>query len=297
MLDLRKLKCFVVVAEELNFRRAAERLHMAQPPLTRKIAALEDELGIQLLDRSRRVVTLSKEGQQFLPQAKALLLQASQTENAAMKLAQGVSGHLEIGYVSSVPLSDIFSDTIKVFSQKYPDVTIAFEEVSSRSQIEKIADGRMDIGFIRPIRSRFPSTIRSLKLRNEPLLVALHDTHPLASRKAISLKILEGETFILFPASYGSGLNDKIHTLCAESGFVPNVGLVAEQITTIIALVAARQGISIVPASLAALQKHGIRYIPLSGPHCSMDIMLVFRHNKPSPCVRSFIEIAGSMKE
>ncbi|MBF3274611.1 LysR family transcriptional regulator, partial [Pseudomonas aeruginosa] len=134
MLDLRRLRCFAAVAETLHFGRAAQRLHMAQPPLTRQISALEEELGFRLFDRSSRAVTLTAEGSLFLPYARALLDQLERTAGFARKLAQGLAGHLTLGYASSIALSDLFTEAIRLFRERHPEVQLELLEGASAAQ-------------------------------------------------------------------------------------------------------------------------------------------------------------------
>ncbi|MCR3817285.1 LysR family transcriptional regulator, partial [Pseudomonas aeruginosa] len=141
MLDLRRLRCFAAVAETLHFGRAAQRLHMAQPPLTRQISALEEELGFRLFDRSSRAVTLTAEGSLFLPYARGLLDQLERTAGFARKLAQGLAGHLTLGYASSIALSDLFTEAIRLFRERHPEVQLELLEGASAAQWAQIAEG------------------------------------------------------------------------------------------------------------------------------------------------------------
>lgn len=147
MLDLRRLRCFAAVAETLHFGRAAQRLHMAQPPLTRQISALEEELGFRLFDRSSRAVTLTAEGSLFLPYARGLLDQLERTAGFARKLAQGLAGHLTLGYASSIALSDLFTEAIRLFRERHPEVQLELLEGASAAQWAQIAEGGIDVGW------------------------------------------------------------------------------------------------------------------------------------------------------
>jgi DNA-binding transcriptional LysR family regulator len=292
MLDLKKLRCFVAVAEELNFRKAAERLCVAQPPLTRTISALEQALGLRLFERTQRSVSLTREGKRFYPQALALLQQARLLESDIRQLAKGYSGELIIGFASSVPLTDVFSDIIGRFSRLYPEVRLTFEDVSSKTQIERVQDGSLDIGFIRPQGAQIPPSLLAYELLAEPLLLAVYDDHPLLARPSVRLADLKRERFLMFPAQYGSGLNRRIEQLCARAGFVPEIGMVAQQTLTLIALVAARQGVAIVPASLAALRKPGVQYLKLGDDDCTESMVLIYRREQLSAAARRFVELA-----
>lgn len=172
MLDLRRLRCFAAVAETLHFGRAAQRLHMAQPPLTRQISALEEELGFRLFDRSSRAVTLTAEGSLFLPYARALLDQLERTAGFARKLAQGLAGHLTLGYASSIALSDLFTEAIRLFRERHPEVQLELLEGASAAQWAQIAEGGIDVGLGRLPPPEGQVGIEVLALGGEPLVVA-----------------------------------------------------------------------------------------------------------------------------
>ncbi|WP_048277583.1 crotonase/enoyl-CoA hydratase family protein [Pseudomonas aeruginosa] len=173
MLDLRRLRCFAAVAETLHFGRAAQRLHMAQPPLTRQISALEEELGFRLFDRSSRAVTLTAEGSLFLPYARALLDQLERTAGFARKLAQGLAGHLTLGYASSIALSDLFTEAIRLFRERHPEVQLELLEGASAAQWAQIAEGGIDVGLGRLPPPEGQVGIEVLALGGEPLVVAV----------------------------------------------------------------------------------------------------------------------------
>ncbi len=170
MLDLRKLRYFLTVAEELHFGRAALRLHLAQPPLTRQISALEAELGFKLFDRTSRTVTLTTQGRAFLPYARGVLEQVELAQVIAGKLAAGTAGQLALGYVSSIALSDLFSQAIQAFSQRFPDVQLTLVECASGSLGAQVADGRLDIGLSRLLPQN--DEVQALSLGEEQLVAA-----------------------------------------------------------------------------------------------------------------------------
>jgi DNA-binding transcriptional LysR family regulator len=221
MLDLRKLRYFLTVAEELHFGRAALRLHLAQPPLTRQISALEAELGFKLFDRTSRTVTLTAQGRSFLPYARGVLEQVELAQVIATKLAAGTAGQLALGYVSSIALSDLFSQAIQAFAQRFPDVQLTLVECASGSLGAQVADGRLDIGLSRLLPQN--DAVQALSLGEERLVAAVSSDSPLASQAEISLARLSTFPLILFPADYGSGLNQSIEQLYRHHG-VPLYG-------------------------------------------------------------------------
>ncbi|WP_412526001.1 LysR substrate-binding domain-containing protein [Burkholderia lata] len=294
MLDLRRLRYFVVVADELHFGRAALRLRVAQPPLTRHIAALESELGVRLFERSTRAVRLTPEGTAFLDHARHVVSAAAEAEASARKIAQGIAGRIAIGYASSIPMSDTFPDVIRVASRTMPDVELTFREAATASQRQQIADGTMDIGFGWAWHGAPGVPVASLVVSREPLVAAVPAGDPLASRASVDVAALANATFVTFPPGYGSALTAALHDLCAQAGFTPRIGATAAQITTLVSLVAAERGIAIVPGFTATLQRPDVVYVPLAGTRAVEQIV---SWNEPfaSVCVERFVALARSL--
>lgn len=221
MLDLRRLRYFVTVADELHFGRAALRLRIAQPPLTRHIAALEAELGVRLFERSTRAVRLTPEGALFLEQARSVLDAVGEAEATARKMAHGLAGRIVVGYASSIPMSDAFPDWVRRASRSMPDVALAFREVPTTGQRQQIADGTMDVGFgwtaanARDLANDAHARIRSLVVAQEPLVAAVPAHSPYAKRAAVAFADLAAETFVTFPPALGSALNVALE-ICAR---------------------------------------------------------------------------------
>jgi DNA-binding transcriptional LysR family regulator len=290
MLDLRRLRYFVTIADELHFGRAALRLRIAQPPLTRHITALETELGIRLFERSTRAVRLTPEGTLFLEQARAVLRAVDEADATARKMAQGMVGRLVIGYASSIPMSDVFSDMIRNAGRNLPEVELLLREVSSTSQAQQILDGTLDIGFGWSATKAATSGMRSLVIARDPLVVAVPSTSPFASKAAIDFAALAEETILTYPAGYGSALNAALDELCAKAGFVPRMGPAASQITTLVSLVAAERGVAIVPSFTSALRRSGVAYVPLAEPYV-LEQTVSWREPFASKSVERFVEL------
>ncbi|WP_350613487.1 LysR substrate-binding domain-containing protein [Pseudomonas sp. HY7a-MNA-CIBAN-0227] len=281
MLDLRKLRYFLTVAEELHFGRAALRLHLAQPPLTRQISALETELGFRLFDRTSRTVSLTAQGRSFLPYARAVLEQVDLAEVIAGKLAAGSAGQLALGYVSSIALSDLFSQTIQAFALRFPDVQLTLVECASGSMGSQITDGRLDIGLSRLLPQSGQTEVQALSLGEEPL----------ASQAQISLTQLSTYPLILFPDDYGSGLNQSIEQLYRRNGLPLRPGPSGRQITSIIALVAAGQGVALVPECTQSLMSKGVNYRPLTDPDACAQLLVLTRMQGRSLLVEAFMTV------
>jgi DNA-binding transcriptional LysR family regulator len=289
MIDLRRLRYFLVVSKELHFGHAAVRLHIAQPPLTRQIAVLETELGFRLFERSTRNVKLTSEGRHFLPYARAVLEQVDLTQAITSKLAAGSTGRLSVGYASSIAFSDTFSLTLRAFCSSYPDVQVTVEEGDGSTQCAQLMEGRLDIVMSRRPPVNANPDIQAICLDNEPLVAAVPDDSVLAVRNCVSLAELSSFPLITFPSDCGSGLNDIITTLYRGNDLTPRPGPIGKQITSIIALVAAGLGVAVVPQCTQALVKGGVTYRPLAEPGATAPLLVLTRRRERSPLVSVFI--------
>ena len=289
MLDLRKLRYFLTVAEELHFGRAAIRLHLAQPPLTRQISALETELGFKLFDRTSRTVTLTAQGRSFLPYARGVLEQVELAQVIAGKLAAGTAGQLTLGYVSSIALSDLFSQAIQAFALRFPDVQLTLVECASGSLGAQVADGRLDIGLSRLLPQG--EAVQALSLGEERLVAAVSSESPLARQASVNLAQLSAYPLILFPADYGSGLNQSIEQLYRHHGQPLRPGPTGRQITSIIALVAAGQGVALVPECTQSLMNKGVTYRPLAEVDACAQLLVLTRTETKSVLVDAFLAV------
>ncbi|MBV4478936.1 LysR family transcriptional regulator [Pseudomonas khavaziana] len=289
MLDLRKLRYFLTVAEELHFGRAAIRLHLAQPPLTRQISALEAELGFKLFDRTSRTVTLTAQGRAFLPYARSVLEQVQLAQVIAGKLAAGTAGQLTLGYVSSIALSDLFSRAIQAFAQRFPDVQLTLVECASGGLGAQVADGRLDIGLSRLLPKN--TDVQVLSLGEERLVAAVSSDSPLASQAMVSLAQLSTYPLILFPADYGSGLNQSIEQLYRNHGHPLRPGPTGRQITSIIALVAAGQGVALVPDCTQSLMNRGVTYRPMQEVDACAELLVLTPASARSVLADAFLGV------
>ncbi|KRP73692.1 LysR family transcriptional regulator [Pseudomonas paralactis] len=291
MLDLRKLRYFLTVAEELHFGRAALRLHLAQPPLTRQISALEAELGFKLFDRTSRTVTLTAQGRAFLPYARGVLEQVELAQVIAGKLAAGTAGQLALGYASSIALSDLFSQAIQAFAQRFPEVQLTLVECASGSLGAQVADGRLDIGLSR----LWPQSaeVQALSLGEERLVAAVSSDSPLASQTMLSVAQLSTYPLILFPADYGSGLNQSIEQLYRHHGQPLRPGPTGRQITSIIALVAAGQGVALVPECTQSLMNKGVTYRPMQEAEACAQLLVLTPTSERGVLVDAFLGVLG----
>jgi len=287
-MELRHLRYFIAVAEELNFTRAAERLHMAQPPLSQQIQHLEAELGFQLFRRTKRTVVLTEAGQVFFEESQKILLQVDRAIQLAQQTSRGELGQLTIGFVSSAAYN-VVPAILQQFRTLHPAVKLELREMRTNEQLQRLRFGQIDIGFVRPPIEE--DGINSEIVFREALIVALPETHPNADRAHVELRELAGEPFILFPRSLAPGLYDPIVSLCLEAGFSPIAGQEAIQMQTIISLVAAEMGVAIVPASMQNFQRKGVVYKSLPESTCMVAIALI-GPSHPTAAVQRFLAVA-----
>jgi DNA-binding transcriptional LysR family regulator len=296
MLDLRRLRYFVTVAEELHFGRAAARLNIAQPPLTRHIAALETELGIRLFERSTRAVQLTPAGVLFLERARSVLQAADEAQATARKLAQGVTGRIAIGYTSSIPMSDAFAEIVRNAGRTLPEAELTFREVATAGQHRQIVEGALDVGFGWSATNVQEEGLCSLVVAREPLVAAVPSASVHAGKKMIDFAELRDESFLIFPPGYGSAMNTAWETLCAQAGVSPRIGPTASQTATLVSLVAAERGVAVVPAFTMALQRPGVAYVPLAQAP-ALDQTVSWIEPFTSTCVERFVELAKTFAQ
>jgi DNA-binding transcriptional LysR family regulator len=294
-MELRHLRYFVTVAEELHFGRAAERLGMAQPPLSQQIKALEQQIGVLLLLRTKRHVELTAAGTVFADEARKILTQADQAVHIAQRAARGEIGQLEVGFVSGAVYGKVPS-IFRLMRTRYPEISLVLRDLTTEEQMEAIQAHRLDIGLIRPpvIASR---SLAMQVIAREPLVIVLPRTHRLARRRKISLKALAGERFLQVPRHVAPGFYDQFISICTGAGFFPQIVQEARTTQTIVSLVAVGMGVSIVPASLRRLQRTGVVYRPLEGPAPTTELAVIWRLDDENQALYRFLEIIREVAE
>lgn len=287
-MDLRQFRQFIAVAEELNFRRAAERLHMAQPPLTVAIKKIEEELGVVLLERSNRVTRLTAAGEVFLEESRRTLIQAEGAIRAAKRAGAGLVGSLRLTFVASAS-HDLLPRVLLAFREGHPEVEIELTEATSVQQVRALLDRRADIGFlIPPVRDA--ADLRIEILTEDRLVAVLSAQHPLAKRKILTLMDLAQQPWIMFPFQQGPGLHTRIMTACRKAGFAPDVKQEAIQMDTIVNLVACGIGVALVPSSLASTGRQGVSFLKLSGAGTPIGYARAMAYGQSSPVLDAFIK-------
>jgi DNA-binding transcriptional LysR family regulator len=293
-MELRHLRYFVTLAEELHFGRAAERLHIAQPPLSQQIRQLEKELGFELFYRTKRNVQLTEAGQVFLGEVQQILRQLQQAIAIGQQTSRGEVGQLIVGFVSSATYN-ILPHILRKFRNNVPGVSLELHELTTDQQLEWLRSGRLDVGFVRPPVEE--NTFSWEIIFQESLMVALPETHWLANQSHVCLTSLVNEPFILFPRILAPGLYDLIISLCQQAGFSPTVTQEAIQMQTIVSLVAAEMGVAIVPASLQNLQRTGVIYQNIEESTPKVAIAMIWRRNQTSPTVQRFLKVVRQFRE
>jgi DNA-binding transcriptional LysR family regulator len=292
-LDLRLLRSFVIVAEELHFTRAAERLGIAQPPLSQQIRRIEDKVGYPLFSRGTRRVELTEAGRSLLVTARRLLDQTSSGIEAARRAGRGEVGRLRIGFPTSIALTALPA-IIRSYRNAYPDVDLELRELSTTPQYEALEVGSIDIGFLREPR---PSeTIASETIFTESFVAVLPLNHPLSQRKQVPLAALASEKFILFPRTAGPEFYDHITQLCRNAGFEPRVTQEASEWHTIVALVSAGFGVSLAPASINRLQVDDVIYKSISRLSARTAVVMCWRRDGSEPPRDRFLETARKFR-
>ncbi|MGF1481090.1 MAG: LysR family transcriptional regulator [Cyanophyceae cyanobacterium] len=286
-MEFRHLRYFVVVAEELHFGRAAERLQMTQPALSKQIAALEQEIDVLLLMRTKRTVQLTSAGQCFLERARQLLSQADEAIQVAKRTARGEIGQLTLGFTVTATYT-VLPKLVRRFRDRYPNVEITMLELSTEVQVAALNQHTIDLAFLHP-----PIDERGLALHlilEETFVVVLPKHHPLLEQKRLSLALLAHEKFILHPRQEGPMLYDSFRRLCYQVGFQPQIVKEVGSHQTRICLVAAGMGITFVPASVKLLVQGEVACREIEDIPIKLQLAAAWRQNEQMPTLREFLK-------
>jgi DNA-binding transcriptional LysR family regulator len=288
-MELRHLRYFLAVADELHFGRAAARLHVSQPPLSQQIRHLEAELGVELFARTRRRVRLTDAGRAFAEEARVLLDRLGQAAEAARRIARGETGALAVGFIASATFG-ILPEIYRRFRARHPEVALVLSELSTAEQVEALRAGTIQVGMARPPLAG--EGLAAEALGDEPLVCALPARHPLAARAALPLRALAAEPFVLFPRQPRPGWIDVVLDACRRAGFRPAIVQEALELSTAVALVGAGVGVTLVPATAQALRIDDVVYRPLLPPVPTTRLLAVHRAEGASPAALRFLEVA-----
>lgn len=288
-MELRHLRYFVALAEELHFGRAAERLQMSQPPLSQQIAALEKELGVPLLRRNSRSVELTEAGRRFLEEARQTLAQARHAADVARRAARGEVGQLRVGFV---PVSGVMPVAIRRYTRQFPDVRLSLRCMASAEQLTALLHGALDVGFV-----HMPIDVPGLEaeaVQRHPLMAAIPRSNPLSRCSSIAWRALEGEAFIGFPRASAPGAYDMLLGRLREAGFHARIVHETDSLLARLRMVAAGLGISLLPSYAARYPHPGVVLRPLEPPIPCAAVGVVHCPTHATPALERFLRVVRS---
>lgn len=284
-IELRHLRYFIAVAEELHFGRAAERLHISQPPLSQQIQALEEQIHAKLLERNNRNVALTPAGNMFLKEAYQILSQVDAAATKAARMEKGELGELSIGFTSTTPFMHKVTMSLRQYREAYPEVSIHMHQMNTKQQIAPLITGRIDMGIMR--NTILPEQLDYQLLFKESFMVAVYEGHPLLEyeKQGIDIQQLANYPLIFFEREVGTALYDEINRLLTSAGIVPKISQEAGEAMTILGLVSAGMGISIITESFTRMKVDGVRYVKLTNIEASSEVWLVYNTRRTLPTV------------
>ena len=288
MFDLRKLRQFIAVAEELHFSKAAVRLHMSQPPLSRSIHQIEKDLEVDLFVRHSHGVELTNEGEVFLNEARNILLTVERAYERTQQAKRGEIGRLVIGYQGS-GVFDLLPRLIARFKKDYPQAKIDIHNMNKNEQVLNLRNHSIHIGIIRHVNNEPGITTHTIA--KEPIYVAISKEHSLAKAKSVSIKSLATEPLIVFPRANRPGFADQTIAKCRKSGFVPNIIQEAEDVISALVLVSAGLGVSLVPHSACNIRIPNVTFIPLDNLNFYAELCCIHLTERRAPVLEAFLEI------
>ncbi len=293
--ELWQLRYFIAVAERLHFGRAAEALHISQPPLSRAIRALEERLGVALFVRSRRRVELTAEGVRLLEESRRLIGQLERAVQELRGMAAGEQGRLRVGFVSLADYG-VLPGLLKSYKSAHPRVALGLREMLSPEQATALAAGELDFGLLLPPVSG-EAGLEHLVVQRERFVAALPSRHRLARAEGrIAMSELGGEPFVMVPREIAPRLYDIVRGLAARAGIALNVAQEAIQMQTVVSLVSSGLGVAVVPASVANLGRRGVAYRPLADRHPRLELWLAWPRLAQSAAAREFVALARRLR-
>jgi DNA-binding transcriptional LysR family regulator len=288
-MEIRRLRYFVAVAEELSFTRAAARLHIAQPPLSIQIRALEQEVGARLFDRDQRHVYLTQAGKHLLDRARGILASVEAAKAEVRYAELGEVGSLQLGYAPSAMFTPALPSAIKQFQNAFAHVQLTLHEMTSLDQLNGLHYRTLDAGIVRKSDVAVPSGILVEEWCRTPLVAAMANDHALAKKRVIAIGDLRDQPLIMYPRESGIGLYWQVLRLCASAGFRPQIVREVQELTTIVGLVDAGVGIAIVPADTGSIHLDGVSYVALRDKNAFTTLYLAFRERDRNTHLRGLV--------
>jgi DNA-binding transcriptional LysR family regulator len=291
-MELRHLRYFVALAEELHFGRAALRLSITQPPLSFAIQAMEQELDARLFERDNKRVSLTDAGHAYLLESRAILDRMEHANATARAIASGKVGRLDIGFTGSMAYREV-PRIVSRFFEQHPGIEVTLREMSSAEQVEALLHSQLHAAFVNIAVT--PEGLQGLALLKDAFVCCLPENHPLAERTEISLIELAGDPFVMFVREISPANYDNVIAVCRQAGFEPKTRFAARQWLTIVALVANGLGVSLVPQSIARSRISGTRFVPISSTEAFSSAYLLWQPESKTPALRNFLDVATSI--
>lgn len=293
MIDVRQLQCFLAVAEELHFARAADRLGVAQSGLSTQIQRLEQDLGVTLLNRNKRQpVSLTDAGRLFLAEAVAALRHIERADQVGRLAARGLAGVVRIGYVASAASSGLLSSILREFRSSHEMVRLEVVPMETPRQFDALSDGQIDVGIVRP-RRLYPAGVVTKVVHSERLVAAMTGAHPLANRGTVTARALADQSFIVPQFAEEEGFESALSALGKAGGFTPHLEYRVQDFISAICLASAGYGVAIVPESMQNISQPGVVYRQITDFRLSVHLALAYRRREISPAVRAFVKLAA----
>ncbi|MGW3625437.1 LysR family transcriptional regulator [Streptomyces sp. NPDC000880] len=288
-MDRTGLECFIALAEELHFHRAADRCHISQPAMSQQIRRLERELGVRLAHRTKRTVSLTRAGEVFLEESRKLIKQMDLAATLAVRTDRGEIGQLTVG-TTAPALYVILPEIVAAFRRRLPNVGLVIREMTTAEQERALRLSEIDVGLVHPPLD--DPSLATEEIGRAPYQLALPEGHPLTELDAVTLADLEGEQVVIFPRQIAPQLYDGVLLLCQEAGFTLKIAMEAHPAQSIIGLVASGVGLGFIASQMQRLDRPGITYRPFHGPRPELGIGVAYHADGIAPAARSFVEAA-----
>ena len=285
-----ELECFIAVAEELNFSRAAARLHLSQPPLSRQVQSLEEKLGVRLLERNTRAVSLTAAGALYLEDARHILTRLDSAADSARRAVTGEVSRLRLAFVGALT-DDGLIRPLQAFRDKHPLCQIHLTDLPPAQQLEALSTGQVDGAFIGAEPRKLNKGLRSLTWKREPLLVALPECHPLSAQKSLSLAQLKGEGWVTVSRGAAPAFRQQFEALCLQAKFRPRVVQESDRVAAVLTMVAAAQGISLLPEALSRWLDKGLIFRPVKGKKMVLEHAFAWRTRDGEGAVADLVKL------